>query len=256
MSAATARFNWSLFSAGLGLTLAAALSLWALPDGWAGWARDGCQDANCYCEPLSGRWVAQPLAAYSNLGFVVVGLLALAAPRQPASANLLRSQPAYARLFAATALGTGLGSFFYHASLTRAGEWFDLVGLYLFTSVPLVYGLARLTGRPAPGRWAALYIGINVAGGLQMSAAREWQQIVFGLLAAAALATEALVLVRRRPRLQRRWLAAALICLALGAWLWTQPCPAGWPIPPHAGWHLLAAATQAALFAYYWSEQP
>ena len=256
MSAAAARFNWTLLGAGFSLALAAAAGLWALPDRWAGWARDGCETANCYCEPLSGRLVAQPLAAYSNLGFILAGLLMLAAPRDPESRTLIRSRPEYAAMFAATALGTGLGSFFYHASLTRLGEWFDLVGLYLFTSFLLVYGLARLTRRPAPGRWVAVYAGINLAGGLQMAWAREWQQVVFALLAAGALAAEAGVLIQARPRIEPRYLAAALACFAGGAALWVTPCSAGLPFPPHAGWHLLAAATQLWLFAYYRSERP
>lgn len=232
--------------------LLAALS--ALPAPWAGWARDGCERANCYCEPLTGRFVEQPWAAYSNLGFIAAGLWMLAAPR--AGGNLLCARPAYAGMFAATALGTGFGSFFYHASLTRLGEWLDLVGLYLFTSSLLVYGLARLTGEARPARWLALYAGLNLAGGLQMLWAREWQQVVFGALAAGALGVEVCVLIRRRPRVRWLFLGAALAGFIIGAALWTAPCAAGWPFPPHAGWHLLAAATQVWLFAYYRSERP
>lgn len=262
-----------LAGAVLGLAVLAVLS--GLPAPWAGWARDGCERADCYCEPVTDGFVAQPLAAYSNLGFMAVGLWILTAPRrrstcppersewgaeplanrEPAAGNLLRAHPVYAGLFAVTALGTGLGSFFYHASLTRLGEWFDLVGLYLFTSGVLVYALARLTRRAAPGRWAAVYAGVNVLGAAQMLWARDWQQIVFGALAAGALAAEALVLIWRRPRIQKRYLAAALLSLAAGAALWVTPCAAQLPFPPHAGWHVLAAAAQAGLFAYYRSEQ-
>jgi hypothetical protein len=271
--------RWTWWPAVLGFALAAGLAGWlnTWPSPWAGWARDGCEIANCYCEPLTDGFIAQPIAAFSNLGFILAGLLMLATPLDPTARSLMRAQPAFPRLFALTALGTGVGSFFYHASLTRLGEWLDLVGLYLFTSFLLVYNLARL-GRPPRSHvpWVALYAGLNIAGGAQMFWAREWQQVVFGLLAAGALAVEALVLIRRRlspcpperrergaeppanggPRVQWGFLVAALVSFGLGVVLWVTPCSAGLPFPPHAGWHVLAAATQGWLFAYYRSEQP
>lgn len=236
--------------------LSLALGLLAeLPSPWHAWLRDGCEVVNCYCEPLRDRWVTQMAATYSNLGFLLVGGLMWAAPRTPGVTSLIHTQPLYARLLSLTALAVGGSSFFYHASLTRLGEWLDLVSLYGFTSFLVLYGWARLF--PASPLWLLSmgYVGLNLAGGVQMLVAREWQQVVFGAYAGSAILIEFVVWYWRRPRIARHYFGVALACFALGALLWVWPC-APTLFPPHAVWHLLAASSMGWVFLYYRTEQP
>lgn len=220
----------------------------ALPSPWASWEADPCRAVNCVCERLGAGAVAQPVAAHSNLGFVLVGLLVGAAP-DPAGTRW------YRRVFGAAALAAGLGSWFYHASLTRAGEWFDILGLYALTGALLWANLARLRRRPGGPRWLAGYL-VSLAGlGGQMAVARELQLVIFAALIAATLLTEAVLWLRGdRPR-HALFLAAGLASFGSGAaaWLWEArlPCdPAGlWQW--HAVWHALAALAVALLFVYY-----
>ncbi len=222
----------------------ATLALTALPSPWGGWARDGCETFNCYCEPYNAGFIAQYISTYSNLAFVLAGLLVLFVP--PATR--------YARVYGGAAIAIGFGSFFYHASLTRVGEWFDLVGVYALSSLLLLYNLARL--RPISSRAFALaFLGIVAAGGVQMIAARDWQQLVFGGLIAGALVLEAANWTRGRPKAQARFLAAGMGCFAVGAALWFVPCLPGLPLPAHALWHSLAATASGLMFAYYRSEE-
>ncbi len=239
--------------------VAITLVLGRLPSPWAAWPSDGCREADCYCETLRDRFVAQPLAAYSSLAFVLIGLLAWAAPRWRRSpgGSLLTSHARYAFAYGAALIALGLGSFFYHASLTLAGEWFDIVGMYLVIAFYSLYNLARL-GQPN-AFWPG-YALVFLAGGAQMIAAREWQQIGFAVLVGCGAASEALVWLRPRPRLDLRLLGGALICLGAGGALWIAgyrlPCdPAGW-LQPHALWHLLAAAATGLMWLYYRSERP
>jgi hypothetical protein len=167
-------------------------------------------------------------------------------------------------VFGATLIAAGLGSLFYHASLSRAGEWTDLVGIYLFLSFLVYYNLSRLVPvRPAV--LAGAYAATNLVLGLQMAIAPQLQQLCFGLLAAGAMLIEFQVLRKdqllqeRRPRIERGYLAAALACFAAGAALWSMDgtllhCRPDHPVQWHALWHLLAAGAGAFLYIYYLSE--
>jgi len=255
MSAAQLRLPLAVFA----FITAATIALSWLPNVWHDWSPDYCRNVNCYCEPLRNRFVLQAINAYSNLGFVLVSLLILgqAIPQQPLPREAYQT---HFRIYGLAALLIGAGSFFYHASLTRVGEWFDLMGLYLFTSFLLLYNLARL--RPLNGvTFAAIYIGLSSLFGIQMIVARELQQIVFGLLAAGALGLEVVIHWRRRRRIRHRYFAAAIGCFIVGAVIWildgrgALPC---WPeslFQWHALWHVLTAASAGLLYLYYRSER-
>ena len=231
----------------------AALSLNFVKYSWASWPQDGCRSLNCYCETIRDSLVLQPVVAYSNLGFLLAGLLILI-QTQVRSDGFSRSLPA--RIFGLAVILIGAGSFFYHASLTRLGEWFDLMGTYLFISFLMLYNFARL--QPFGGlAFTASYLAINSALGVQMIVARELQQIMFGILAAGALMFEVLVQVRRRPRVQFRFLIGGLACFVVGAFIWIFDSNSALPCAPqnlfqwHAVWHLLMAVTAGLLFLYY-----
>ncbi len=248
------------------VTLAAiALSWVPVARPWANWKPDYCRAVKCYCEPFRAGLVAQPISAYSNLGFVLVGLMILGAtsafaPQPPAdpAPNLMRGHRAYPLVFGAAVLAIGFGSLFYHASLTAVGEWFDLMGTYLFTGFLMLYNLARL--RPLRGAtFAAAYLAINGALGVQMVVAPRLQQLCFGGLAGSALVFEIAVHFFRRPRVARRYLVAALACFVIGGIIWVLDgkvllcAPESWR-RWHAVWHVLAAASAGLMVLYYLSE--
>jgi hypothetical protein len=249
-----------------GLLAAILFALGRVRGSWSALAPDPCRVQDCFCEPFGNGLALQPANTYSNLGLLLVGLLAAwtgARGQFPAAfaqnANRMISRPACPLIFGATLCAAGVGSLFYHASLSRAGEWTDLVGIYLFLSFLLFYNLSRLVPVRL-GVLAGAYIAANLVLGIQMAVAPQLQQVCFGLLAAGAIGIELLVLRRRRPEIDRRYLAAALACFAAGAALWALdgtllPCQPAWPIQWHAIWHLLSAAAGGFLYAYYLSER-
>jgi len=223
----------------------AALALQFLPAPWAGWARDGCEVANCYCETLRPEsFVIQPIATYSNLAFVLVGLLILFSPPTGFPHRVT---------YGAALIAIGFGSGFYHASLTRAGEWFDLVGIYVLVGLMVMGNLARL--RPlSTMQFLGVYLAIIIFGGVQMAVAPQFQQVMFGGLIVAALALE--FLAWRKPSGPRRFLLAGLGVFALGVAVWVLdgrllPCQPDGFFQWHAVWHTLAAVAAGLLFLYY-----
>lgn len=243
----------------VGLIALASFALYFFPNPWADLSPDPCRATDCFCEAFRDRWVLQPLAAYSNLAYVVVGGLVLASrPVSASPTNLLRTQPAYATLYGIMAIAIGAGSFFYHASLSRVGEWFDLMGMYALTGFLVLYNLARL--RALTGKlFGAFYLALLAALGLGLILANDWQQVYMAALVVGALVLEGLVLAKRHPQVRWRYLAGGVGCFAVGALFWANSAPGEWcgrlgPIPPHAVWHTLSAIAAGLLFLYYRSE--
>ncbi len=203
------------------------------PADWSGWAPDPCRTLNCYGEPIGAGFVSQPLATYSNLVFLAAaGSLAVAERRASGLAIAL--------------VATAWGSFFYHASLTRVGEWFDLMGTYLPLTV-LVVRRAQQSGVLTPTGATRAGAAVMAAGALQMIMAREAQQVAFAVLAAALVAVDQRVRRRAPAPRPRPWWRAAIGALAVGAAVWLAdgqgwlPRPAVAPAPWHALWHACAA---------------
>src|SRR5512143_521782 len=101
------------------------LVLRTVPYSWESWQPEICRLRNCYCEPFhNGLFVLQPVNAYSNLGYLLVGVLILGylpalSNAQNNKTNLMHVQPAYALTYGTAVLAAGLFSFFSHSSLTR-----------------------------------------------------------------------------------------------------------------------------------------
>ena len=226
---------------------------------WASWQPATCLPNNCFCESLRAGFIRQPINTYSNLAYILVGLLILAgACGGPARANLLSSHRAYQLVFGGATTTIGVGSFFYHASLTFVGQWFDWMGMYLFASFALLYTLARL--RPMRGAIFALgYVVTNAMLGYLLSVNPEARRQVFTAMIYGVIALEALVLLAERPRMKTRYFVGALISLAVAYGIWLLDESRAWCDPAsilqgHALWHFLTAAAIGLLFLYYRSE--
>ncbi len=240
----------------LGLVALAIGALWLglrvagqAPDPWAAWEADGCLAFNCYCEPIRPQLVRQTLATESNLGFAAVALTIAAGGLG------VRRRRHWVAVCALAA--TALGSAFYHASLTRPGDWADLMGTYGLAVLFGAFSALRLWPRQAP-LIGAVAASVMALGGLQMAIAREAQQIVFGVLILTAIGLEVSAPGRGAPRI---WLWVGLVCFVVGAVVWIGdasgwlPC---WPEAPltwHGLWHLLAAGAAGLLCRYHLGEK-
>ena len=221
---------------------------------WASFAPEACGVRNCYCEPFrAGFFVRQPITALSNLGYVLVGALILAAAPSRQK-NALQNERLFPRWFAAALFITGWASFLSHASLTRLGEWLDLMGVYQLLLVLLVYSLHRLTGR----NFLVFYGVALFVFGAQMVIAPQWQQVIIAGILSAWVAAEVSVRKLRRPQGKNRFTLLAVIFFAAGAGIWmfngrAPQCPPG-AFPWHLAWHLLSAAAFRFLYRYFDSE--
>jgi hypothetical protein len=271
----TRPFAWFL------LIILVLIPLSGLPAPWAAWRPATCMPAACFCEAIGAGFIRQPIDTWSNLAFVLMGLLILEDVLRLSStrSNLLAQRRTYGVVYAVAVILIGLGSWFYHASLTFIGQWFDVMGMYLLGTFMVVYNVARLSvsprvthphasrqdiGMPRPrmmsGRiFAVSYLLFNLVLALSLIVVPELRRYLFGMLLMVTIILE--VIIRRRTVTQIRtgYFIAALLIYVLAQIIWTLDlnhieCDPDGLLQGHAIWHILTAASAGLLYLYYRSE--
>lgn len=250
------------------LAIFAAIALAVIPlrfidYSWARWRPATCMPSGCFCEAVGSSLVRQPANAYSNLGYIFVGVIVLGLARTGSLAttgapNIMLSHRGYLVLYGLAVFSIGAGSLFYHASLTFAGQWFDLMGMYLFATFVLVYNASRLRRLP-PAAFVVVYLVLNISLGAVLAIIPSIRIRIFSALIGAGLGIEVAVLFVRRPSIRLRYLVGALASFALAYLIWTLDerrllCAPGSLLQGHATWHLLTALSTAFTFRYYLSD--
>jgi hypothetical protein len=258
----------------------ALISLSWLPAPWTAWQPATCMPAACFCEAVGSGFIRQPMATWSNLAFVLVGLLILEDVLRPSAtrSNLLARRRAYVVVYAVAMILIGLGSWFYHASLTFVGQWFDVMGMYLLGTFMVLYNIARLVFSPQvthphaalkgmrmpfpqlSGRaFAVSYVLFNCALGLSLIVVPELRRYLFGILLVVTIALEGMLRYRRATQIRTSYFIAALLIYVLAQIIWTLDlnhivCDPSGPLQGHAVWHVLTALSAGLLYLYYRSE--
>ena len=221
---------------------------------WQSWRPATCFPDGCFCEAIRDHWVRQPANAASGAAFLVVAVVVWLSRAGSVDA-------VYSRLFAFACAVVGIGTMFYHASLTFVGQTIDVLGMYLLATFIVLYNLARVRGL-SPRMFAIMYVTGNVillAGLIVIPTARRY---VFAALVLMAVALEA-VARRRHPASTGRaaLFIAAFVILLAGFAIWVIDitravcAPHSW-LQGHAAWHLAGALSTWLVFRYLQSYSP
>jgi dihydroceramidase len=246
-----------------------------LPAPWTAWQPATCLPDACFCEAIGVGFIRQPIGTWSNLAFVLAGLLMLDDVWRPSStrSSLLAQRRAYGLIYALAVIVIGLGSWFYHASLTFVGQWLDVMGMYLLGTFMVLYNIARL--RSLRSRtFTVSYVLFNSALGLSLIVAPELRRYLFGVLLVVTIALEVVIRYwsrgfsrmhrssadRLKPRLRTGHFVAALLTYVLAQIIWTFDlnrivCDPDSLLQGHAIWHVLTALSAGLLYLYYRSER-
>ena len=212
---------------------------------------------------------------WSNLAYVLVGFYALALAAWdarrglPAGAGYLVRTPSLGALFGFACVYLGLASGFFHASLTRTGQQWDVASMY----APLIAGIALDLGRwypcwrigrrsSRPATWPVLAGGAVVACALLNR--YKWSMrsgVVLPTLILAAGVGALLNGLTGRWRWNWWWLLPATFTLVAARLCWQWDVAGKFSGPTdwwqgHAIWHLLTAASLACLYAHHRAESP
>lgn len=231
----------------------------ALGQGWLG--PDVGRGAD-FCEAARDGFVKQPANTFSNVGFVVAGLLvAHHAERLAADAVMSRT---VATSFACVVVLLGPGSAAMHATQSEWGGHLDMLSMYLVAGFAASWAWVRWVRRGFTA-FVAAYVACVAACELvglwpdPVPVVHHAGNLAFGLLLLAAVVLETLVWRRGGTAIVFRHGVVALVAMLVAFTIWLLS-NAGWCDPHsllqgHAAWHLLCAVSAYWLFRMYASER-
>lgn len=244
---ATGSTDWPIALVVTAVAAATMASLVNQPSPWSAWRLASCLPDACFCEATPDRLVRQPANAISSLLFLIPGLVILR-----------RGRPTLvsAGLYGSALVVIGLGSAFYHSSLTFVGQTIDVLGMYLLATFALLSAGSRRFG------WSErLLAGLYLAGNAGLLGllvfAPGLRRYAFAIVILLAIGLE----LRGRSPAGRQWFGGAIGCLALGFAIWilditrTVCRPMSW-LQGHAIWHACAAAGAALFFVFIERQSP
>lgn len=224
---------------------------------WEPLSQFGLPNVN-WCEETLCAWIAEPANTWSNLGYLITaGVMAFILRKRPSQNPVLKAFPL-------AAVGVGLASGIYHASVTWALQILDFVGMYFFLFLPItVHALRRNWFQEH--RFKVVYLGavalVTLLTTLLSRIAFPIQSIV--LVSVLLILTLEMSAFRDTKKQQRRypirWFLAALLSFtgAFGASLADvtrlscDPQAHGWFAQGHAIWHWLTALGLTLLLPHY-----
>ncbi len=246
--------------------------------GWPGSPNDCINERpndGCFCEHferadvLSGKpGVRQPVNTWGNFyAFITAGIVAFGVYfdrkrfGSGGAPNLIRSGSWMPDVYIFAVLFLGLGSMWFHASITQWGGVFDGLSMYIYASFLVFYSVRRLWNN-AILFWIAYPATIILFTSLHN---RIPSVVLILILVAAYVAVEVVIWVKTGKVMQGKTLTivlwiAAVVAILLATLFWKLSETGGamcWPnsaFQPHGLlWHPLAGV-MAVLLYFYWRE--
>jgi hypothetical protein len=247
--------------AGAVAVLTTGLLVLAVAEGWLG---PDVGRGDGFCEAARGGSVKQPANSFSNLGFVVAGLLIALRAGRPDRLGEVLPRP-LATAYACVVVLLGPASAAMHATQAAWGGALDLLSMYLVAAFSAAYAVMRWVGQG--GLFFAQLFAILVAG-CELVGTYDGRVPVVEHPGNVAFATLLLTTVVVEVRLWRRaagglrtdlrWGVGALgaILVAFAIWNVTKQvwCDPGSLLQGHAVWHLLCALAAWLMFRLWASE--
>ncbi len=223
-----------------------------IPDScpWGGWTPPNVD----WCEEQLCSWIVNPADTWSNLAYVVFGVMMLRHARAHPAPGL--------SIFGPASIIVGVFSLTYHASYTYFFQFFDFVGMFLFCFTVITANALRLGWIGEERRWHLLIAGTAAFSAL-VPVVSETSIPIQGmvvLLIFCVFAQEATIRRRsadNRESEGRNFFTIAIVLLGAGAIASAADVTRAWCNPQnhwlqgHSLWHLLTAASLYALYHYY-----
>lgn len=201
-----------------------------------------------FCEELLCGSIRQPANAFSNIGFVICGLLII-------SREGLKSWTPY-HMMGLAAVFIGITSGIYHASMVFFWQFFDLSSMFMLILLPLSFNLVRI-GWIRASQFSLVYI-VTLALSMLLLYVIQGKvgEYIFGVHVALVTGLEFL-LYRRGHRPTYAGMFKALGTFMLAFLIWNGDVHGWWCDPTnhylqgHAIWHLLCALAIWFLYGFY-----
>lgn len=205
-----------------------------------------------WCEETLCQWVSEPANTWSNLGYLIAGLLiAYLSFKNRHNTNM--------KQFGPIIFFMGAMSFFYHQSNFYGSQILDFVGMFFFVGWAIGMNLIRLGKLEPKGlKWFNLTLGSTLTGLMHVMYMYQikFQAIVL-IAALAIIVTE--ILARKIKTVNYNWFITSLVTITAafgfsisdGKRIWCDPTQHGWFSQGHALWHWIAAVSMVTIYLHY-----
>lgn len=205
-----------------------------------------------WCEETLCQWVSEPANTWSNIGYMVFGLVCL----YLAFKNKHNKQM---KQYGPIIFVMGAMSFFYHQSNFYGSQILDFLGMFFFIGWVIGMNLIRL-GRIKSHQliWFNLSLGtVLVVLMHAMYVEGLKYQIIILLAGFIIIATE--IMARKVVQIHYHWFAASLVILVIafgfsiadGQRIWCNPTEHGWFSQGHAMWHWIASIAMITIYLHF-----
>jgi hypothetical protein len=224
---------------------------------WLSFRPADCFPRHCFCEHIGLGFVRQPVDAYSNVIYVLVGLFIIFSLLF-LTKNKIKISP-YSNLprrliyvFAFSSILVGIGSFMYHAGFTFFGEQMDDDSMYLVGSFLLLFNISHLK-KISLKKFLLFYLLINLLCEILIYIHPVVRGALFGLLLISALSLENSLSKTTKIKKQIEYLTTAVKLFALAYFIWILDytrifCHPYSLFQGHAIWHILTGISILFLF--------
>ncbi len=227
---------------------------------WSVWQGASCLPS-CWCEaPRIGVSILEPVNTWTNLVFIFAGFIFLLKPAFfLSSRNKLSSWPVFPRLYGFALAAVGLGSFFFHASETFVGQWFDVFGMYLVSIFFIAYNFYRV-GRLNQRTFLLFYFGVCSLLGVIIFYFPEPRRWLFGVSIVIVAAQSVWVQMKAKSRIQKNYLYGSVASYAFAQVVWYLDETKIWCNPyawmnGHGLWHIFTGLAAILIYLYFGSEE-
>lgn len=219
---------------------------------WHDWAEKMGAPNIKWCEETLCQWISEPSNTWSNLGFLIIGLLIFVI-------SIKRKDDGRLKQFGPIIFFMEVLSFFYHLSNFYGSQILDFVGMFIFTGWVIGMNLIRM-GKLLAHRLPWFYIMFVVIMTAVLHAMYLLQikfQVLILVSAIVIVFTEKMI--RQKHRIHYRFftLGLTLIVIALSfSFLdhrraWCDSSNHGWFSQGHAIWHWVASLGMLAIYFHY-----
>ena len=230
---------------------------------WQNFRQATCLPDWCFCEAIHAEgWLSQPansVSAWVMFAFGVAILIHLALQPKPEPhlerIPLMRISSWMGIIYAFALCILGLGTFAYHATLTFAGQWADIIGMYFIASYLILYLVAQNKSWSVK-KFALTYAGTNLAlacFGYNFPDLRRWLfavLVVYGVIQ--------IIRARKEQKwlYENKWLGMALAALGTATVIWILDirkivCAPDNILQGHALWHVLTSFAAYCGYRYF-----
>lgn len=228
---------------------------------WANWKEASCLP-DCWCEaPRFGQWILEPVNTWTNISyFIVFALILWPLRKYEKGENALVHDRRYDRVFAFAMLTTAIGSTLFHASLTFAFQWLDVLGMYLITFFYIIYQLLSFFKNLRFKNFILIYLLINCILGFVLYYLPETRRYLFGISIFLTLILSFIYRYKSSNIFDNKQLIYAFLSLLIAQIAWWLDklkivCDPYGAMTGHGIWHFLAAASSFYFYRYLKSEK-